>query len=138
MKTLMRVLLLLLVGIATGVLWMYGSAFLPHELAQGGGSLVTADRSAGILTLLALVIAPAIPVQTLFPNAPVRAAFSIGWIPLALGLCVATPAVAGIPAAHGVAFALIEGSADWMAIVLGAWLASRLRQSRLGTRSSNE
>lgn len=116
---------------------MYGSAFLPHELAQGGGSLVPADRIAGILTLLALVIAPAIPVQTLFPNAPVRAAFSIGWIPLALGLSVATPAVAGIPAAHGVAFALIEGGADWMAIVLGAWLAARLRQSGMDATTTN-
>lgn len=138
MKTLVRVFLLLLVGIATGVLWMYGSAFLPHELAQGGGSLVLADRIAGILTLLTLVIAPAIPVQALFPNTPVRAALSIGWIPLALGLSVATPAVAGIPAANGVAFALVEGGADWMAIVLGVWLAARLRQSRLGARSSNE
>lgn len=54
MRQFARITLLLMVGIATSVLWLYCSAFLPHDLARGGASMVLADRCAGILTVLVM------------------------------------------------------------------------------------
>jgi hypothetical protein len=131
MKHFARITLLLMTGIATGVLWMYCSAILPHELAQGGASLVLADRCAGILTVLVMIVAPAIPIQSLFPRNSTAAAIAVGWMPLVLGLLSAYPIIEGVPSAHRIGFALTEGCADWMAIVLGAWAVSRLRENQL-------
>lgn len=128
MRTFVRIILLIIVGIAIGLLWIYCSAFLTYDLARGDGSLVLADRAAGILTVFVIAVAPAIPVQSLFPRRSILAAATIGWIPLALALASATPAIEGIPSAHHVEFAVIEGSVEWIAIVLGAWIVSRIRR----------
>jgi hypothetical protein len=127
-KNFLRIILLLIIGIATSVLWMYCSAYLPHELARGGASLVLADRCAGILTVLVMIAAPAIPIQSLFPRNSIAAAVAVGWMPLLLGLLLAYPIIEGVPSAHRIGFAVTEGCVDWMAIVLGAWTISRLRQ----------
>lgn len=128
MRTFVRIILLTMVGIAIGLLWMYCSAFLTYDLARGDGSLVLADRAAGILTVFVMTVAPAIPVQSLFPKHTILAAAAVGWIPLALALASAAPAIEGIPSAHHIEFAVIEGCVDWMAVVLGAWIVSRIRQ----------
>jgi hypothetical protein len=117
-----------MVGIAIGLLWIYCSAFLTYDLARGDGSLVLADRAAGIVTVFVMAVAPAIPVQSLFPKHAILAAAAVGWIPLALALASAAPAIEGIPSAHHIEFAVIEGCIDWMAVVLGAWIVSRIRQ----------
>jgi len=127
MKTFVRITLLIMVGIAIGLLWMYCSAFLTSDLARGDGSVVLADRAAGILTVFVMTVAPAIPVQSLFPRHAILAAAAVGWIPLALALASASPAIKDIPSAHQIEFALIEGCVDWMAVVLGAWTVSRIR-----------
>jgi uncharacterized oligopeptide transporter (OPT) family protein len=54
-KKFARIIVLIMVGIATGLPWMYCSGFLPHDLARGGESLVLADRAAGIITGLSAV-----------------------------------------------------------------------------------
>ncbi len=123
-----RIILLLMIGISTAVLWMYCTTVLPHDLAQGGASLVLADRCAGILTVFTMMVAPAIPIQSLFPKNAILAAFAVGWMPLALGLLLAYPIVQGVPSAHRIGFAMTEGCVHWMAIMLGAWTISRLRQ----------
>ncbi|MDL2357426.1 MAG: hypothetical protein QFF03_19400, partial [Pseudomonadota bacterium] len=129
MKNLARIILLLMIGIATAVLWMYCSTFLPHDLARGGASLVLADRCAGILTVFIMIVVPAIPIQSLFPRNAIMAALAVGWMPLAVGLLLAYPIIEGVPFAHRVEFAMAEGCVDWVAIVLGAWTISRLRQN---------
>jgi len=108
-----------MVGIATALLWLYCSVFLPHELAHGGRSLATAERIAGIVTIVALIVAPALPIRSLFPRHAVAAAVAIGWMPLAL-------AVSGDSGTQGIASAALEGAVAWLAIVLGAWIAGRL------------
>lgn len=138
MKHFARITLLLMVGIATGVLWIYCSTFLQHDLARGGASVVLADRCAGILTVLAMAVAPALPVQSLFPRNSIAAAFAIGWMPLALSLLSAYPIAEGVASAHRIGFAVTEGCVDWLAIVLGAWAASRLRQTRHDQAEANE
>lgn len=110
---------------------------LAHELAQGGASLVLADRCAGILTVLVMMVAPAIPIQSLFPRTPIAAAVAIGWMPLALGLLLAYPIIEGVPSAHRVGFAITEGCVEWLAIVLGVWTISRLRQSAISNREKS-
>lgn len=127
MKTSVRIILLIMVGIAIGLLWMYCSAFLTYDLARGDGSLVLADRVAGILTVFIMTVAPAIPVQSLFPRHSTLAAASVGWIPLALALASTSPVIKGIRSEHRIEFAVIEGCVDWLAIVLGAWVVSRIR-----------
>jgi len=127
MKTFVRIVLLIMVGIAIGLLWRYCSAFLTYDLARGDRSLVLADRAAGVLTVFVMTVAPAIPVQSLFPRHAILAAAAVGWIPLALALVSASPAIEGIPSAHQIEFAMIEGCIDWMAVVLGAWIVSRIR-----------
>ena len=127
MKTFARIFLLLMIGGATGLLWIYCSAFLPHDLARGGASLVLADRCAGMLTVLVMMVAPAMPVQSLFPRHSVAAAFGIGWMPLVLALLSTDLFAEGILAAHGIGFSVTEGCINWIAIVLGAWTTSRLR-----------
>lgn len=129
MKKFARIVLLLMIGIATGVLWMYCSTFLPHDLARGGASLVLADRCAGVLTVLTMIVAPAMPIQSLYPKNTTAAALAVGWMPLALSLLLAYPIMEGVPSAHRTGFAITEGCIDWMAIVLGAWTISRLRQN---------
>ena len=131
MKKFVRIVLLVMVGIAIGLLWMYCSTLLTSDLARGDGSLVLADRAAGIMTVLIMAVAPAIPVQSLFPKHPIVAAAAVGWIPLALALSSASPAIAGIPSAHWIEFAMIEGCVDWMAVILGAWTVSRIRQRHM-------
>jgi hypothetical protein len=128
MQKFARIVLLLVIGIATGFLWMYCSTFLPHDLARGGASLVLADRCAGILTILIMIVAPAIPIQSLFPGNAIAAAVAVGWMPLAAGLLLAYPIVAGVPSTNRIGFAITEGCVDWIAIVLGVWTVSRLRQ----------
>jgi len=128
MKKFVRTVLLIMVGIAIGLLWMYCSTLLTYDLARGDGSLVLADRAAGILTVLVMTVAPAMPVQSLFPQHPIMAAAAVGWIPLALALSLASPTIEGTPSAHRIEFAMIEGCVDWMAIMLGAWTVSRIRQ----------
>jgi len=110
-----------MVGIATAVLWLYCSVFLPHELAHGGRSLAIAQRIADIVAIAALIVAPALPIRSLFPGHPVAAAAAVGWMPLAL-------AIAGDSGTPGIASAVFEGGAAWLAIVLGAWIAGRLHQ----------
>lgn len=127
MKRFLRGLLLIMVGIAAGMLWMYCDLLLPSDLARGGASLVLADRTAGIVTVLVMMFMPALPVQSLFPTRPALAAAAVGWIPLAVGLSLIYPIIDGMPNPHRVEFAMIEGCVDWMAIVVGAWGASRLR-----------
>jgi hypothetical protein len=53
--------------------------------------LVLADRVAGIMTVLVMAVAPAMPVQSLFPKHPIMAAAAVGWIPLALALSLTSP-----------------------------------------------
>jgi hypothetical protein len=136
MKKLVRILLLIMVGIAIGLLWMYCSAFLTYDLARGDGSLMLADRAAGVLTVFIMAAAPAIPVQSLFPRHSILAAAAVGWIPLALALASVAPAIDGIPSAHHIEFAVIEGCVDWMGIVLGAWTVSRIRKSSVAEHST--
>jgi hypothetical protein len=119
MKTLAKIAVLIMVGIATAVLWLYCSVFLPHELAYGGRSLAIAQRIAGIVTVLALFVAPALPIRSIFPGRPVAAAAAIGWMPLAL-------AISADAGTQGIASAALEGGVAWLAIVLGAWIAGRL------------
>ncbi len=88
-----------------------------------------ADRCAGVLTVLAMIVAPAIPIQSLFPKKAIAAALAVGWMPLALSLLLAYPIMEGVPSAHRIGFAVTEGCIDWMAIGLGAWTISRLRQN---------
>ena len=128
MKKFVRIILLIMVGIAIGLLWMYCSTLLTSDLARGDSSLVLADRAAGIMTVLVMTVAPAMPVQSLFPKHSIVAAAAVGWIPLALALSLASPAIEGTPSAHRIEFAMIEGCVEWMAIILGAWTASRIRQ----------
>ena len=90
LKTLAKVAVLVMVGIATAVLWLYCSVFLPHELAHGGRSLAIA----------ALIVAPALPIRSLFPGHPVAAAAAVGWMPLAL-------AIAGDSGTPGIASAVL-------------------------------
>jgi len=131
MKRFIRVTLLIMVGIAIGLLWMYCSTLLTYDLARGDGSLVLADRAAGIMTVLVMTVAPAMPVQSLFPKHSIVAAAAVGWIPLALALSLASPAIEGTPSAHRIEFAMIEGCVEWMAIILGAWTVSRIRQRHM-------
>lgn len=86
-----------------------------------------ADRSAGILTVLVMIVAPAIPIQSLFPNQPLTAAFAVGWMPLAFGLLLSLPAIDDLASAHMLGFVLIEGLVDWIAVVVGVWAISRIR-----------
>ncbi|HEX2948576.1 MAG TPA: hypothetical protein VHV83_03250 [Armatimonadota bacterium] len=120
-----------MVGIAIGLLWMYCSTLLTYDLARGDGSLTLADRAAGIMTVLVTTVAPAMPVQSLFPKHTIVAAAAVGWIPLALALSLASPAIEGIPSAHRIEFAMIEGCVDWMAVIFGAWTVSRIRQRHM-------
>ena len=131
MKRFIRVTLLIMVGIAIGLLWMYCSTLLTYDLARGDGSLVLADRAAGIMTVLVMTVAPAMPVQSLFPKHSIVAAAAVGWIPLALALSLASPTIEGTPSAHRIEFAMIEGCVEWMAIILGAWTVSRIRQRHM-------
>jgi hypothetical protein len=131
MKKFVRIILLIMVGIAIGLLWMYCSTLLTSDLARGDSSLVLADRAAGIMTVLVMTVAPAMPVQSLFPKHTIAAAAAVGWIPLALALSLASPAIEGIPSAHRIEFAMIEGCVDWVAIILGAWTVSRIRQRHM-------
>lgn len=131
LKQCARVVVLLMVGIAMAVLWLYCSVFLPHELASGVGSLGIAERSAGIVTIIAMIVAPALPIQSLFPKHPVMAAAAVGWMPLALamsGVLLVEPTTESGSGTRGIASAVLEGCVAWMAIVLGAWIAGRLRQ----------
>lgn len=132
-----RCTLLAMIGIAIGLLWLYCSALLAHDLAQGGASLVLAERCAGVLTVLVMMVAPAIPIQSLFPRRPIAAAVAIGWTPLALGLLSAYPIIEGVPSAHRVGFAMTEGCVEWLAIVLGAWTISRLRHTAISSRENS-
>ena len=120
-----------MVGIAIGLLWMYCSTLLTYDLARGDGSLVLADRAAGIMTVLVMTVAPAMPVQSLFPKHSIVAAAAVGWIPLALALSLASPAIEGTPRAHRIEFAMIEGCVEWMAIIFGTWTVSRIRQRHM-------
>jgi hypothetical protein len=138
MKGFVRIILLLMIGVATGLIWIYCSAFLAHDLARGDSSLVLADRCAGILTILAMIVAPAIPIQSLFPRNAIAAAVAVGWMPLLLGLLSAYPMIEGIPSSHRITFAMAEGCVDWIAIVLGAWGVSRLRQYTPGEQESDD
>jgi hypothetical protein len=95
LKKFARIIVLIMVGIATGLLWMYCSGFLPHDLARGGESPVLADRAAGVIT----------------------------------GLSAVYPGMGG-STGHRTGFAMLEGGVDWMAIALGAWAVSRIRQAR--------
>lgn len=124
-------MVLIMVGIATALLWLYCSVFLPHELASGVGGQGSAERNAGIVTIIAMIVAPALPIQSLFPKRPIVAAVAIGWMPLALGLLglsTADPIAETSRNTHGIASAVLDGCVAWMAIVLGAWIAQRLRQ----------
>ena len=98
-------------GVATALLWLYCSVFLPHEMAHGGRSLATVARIANIVTIVALIIAPVLPMRSLFPRRPVAAAVTIGWMPLALAL-------SGDSGTQGLASTALEGAAAWLAIVL--------------------
>lgn len=126
-KNVVRIVLLLMVGVSTGVIWFYCSGFLPTELAQRGVSWALAGRIAGLLTVIAMVVAPAIPIQSLFPKHPVAAALAIGWMPMALGLASALPLATPGSAGFGVVLIGIEGGVDWLAIIGGAWAVSRVR-----------
>lgn len=128
MKNVVRIVLLLMVACAIGVLWMYGNTFLVHDLARGNSPLMLADRCAGFVTVFVLFAAPAIPIQALFPKYSVGAAVAVGWVPLAMGLVLAYHATDGVPSAYEVGFAAIEGCVEWGAIILGVSTVSRIRR----------
>jgi hypothetical protein len=113
--------LLLLLGISAAVLWVYCHNFLPNEFTSRGAVRSTAERAAGIATLIVLFAAPALPIYKLFPGRAVIAAASIGWIPLLLSVALAYQVDLAIPRPFAISLTLVEGVSCWMAIVLGAW-----------------
>lgn len=131
-KRISKCCLLLLLGISAAVLWVYCHSVLPTELTSRGAIPSTAERAAGIATLIVLFAAPAFPITRLFPGRAVLAAASVGWFPLLLSVTLAYQVDVVIPRPFAISLALVEGGACWMAIVLGAWtvgaFASRTSQ----------
>jgi hypothetical protein len=85
----------------------------------------TAERFAGIATLLVLSVLPALPINKLYPRYATVAAASIGWVPLILSITLAYQVDLVIAKPFAISMAAAEGVACWVAVVLGAWTAGR-------------
>ena len=131
-KTIMKCVLLCMVGISTAVLWVYCDGFLPGELIGRGVDASTARLWAGMATLMVLCAAPALPIYRLFPRHALRAAIFIGWVPLCLSAMFADQVEPSARRPFEMGVALIEGGACWIAIVLGAWIVRRFMRPRPG------
>lgn len=130
LKYIARVCLLLLVGACVAVLWTYGDVFLAVELMNRGLGRTAAQCWASIATMVLLLVAPAMPIYSLFPRRATLAAAVIGWVPLVMAVAfswlpdtMATP-----PMAFWVG--LVKGVAGWIAIMAGASVAARYFASR--------
>lgn len=77
------VIFLVCLGLSALVLSVYGTVFLPVELHHMGLDNLTAALVGAALTAVAMMLAPALPIQSLFPNACKRAAVFVGCFPLA-------------------------------------------------------
>lgn len=124
-KRILRCFLLLLLGICVAVLWLYCHSFLPNEFMSRGVLAATAERFAGIATLLVLSVLPALPINKLYPRYATVAAASIGWVPLILSITLAYQVDLVIAKPFAISMAAAEGVACWVAVVLGAWTAGR-------------
>lgn len=122
-----RLALLVGVGICILVLGVYGTVFLPNELRQSGIAPAAALPLATVGTLVVLALASALPIRTLFPSHPVRAAVSVGWTPLAAGVLSAAQIAAAGFSARGLVMSVLDGVLCWLAVIAGATLASRMK-----------
>jgi hypothetical protein len=129
---LLKSCLLVLIGMSIAVLWIYFHGFFPTELASRGVLSSTAERAAGIATLIVLFAAPAMPICRLFPRRSMLAAILIGWIPLALSVTLAYQVDIAIPHLFAISFAFAEGGACWLTIMLGVWTVRSLMLHRSG------
>lgn len=120
-KIVSKCFLLLLTGLSVGVLYIYCSGFLATEFIQRGAVPSTAERTAGIATLVVLFITPALPLYKLFPTRAVTAAVGIGCVPLLLSVTLAHQVNAVVPRPFATSLAIAEGASCWLAIVVGAW-----------------
>jgi hypothetical protein len=123
-----RMILLLCVGLLIFLLSIYGTGFLPIELRSYGWPAARADVVAVGGTIVILALAPAIPIQALFPAAAKRAASSIGWLPLAGNIAMHIQTTS---TDSRYLFWLIKGSEGlmfWIAVVIGAGRAAKIRR----------
>lgn len=121
-----RLLLLVMVGIATICISVYCDMLIAQQFIHLGMGRTAAGVCAAILTVIVLGVALAMPIQVLFPRHPLIAAGAIGWMPLALKLLLTNLSVPLLPAAR--LFGIIcAGTAAWGAMVTCAWLVGRMR-----------
>jgi hypothetical protein len=113
--------LLLLIGIAVAILWTYCQGFLPHELYGTKAINPEAERLGGMLTLVILFAAPALPIYRLYPTRAVRASAIVGWIPLALSVTLAFQTNMAGGGTRSLNLAAVEGVLCWLSIILGTW-----------------
>jgi hypothetical protein len=120
--------LLLLIGIAIAILWVYCRRFLPHEFYGNKAINPDAERLGGMITLAVLFVAPAWPINRLFPARTVLASAIVGWIPLALDLTLTYQT--GMPSNGAISLnlATVEGVLCWLAIILGAWTVKTISE----------
>lgn len=122
-----RYLLLTLVGIAMIFIWLYCDMLIPGHLVNGGMGSTAAQVCAAVITTFVLGVAPALPIQVLFPCRPVRAACAIGWMPLALALSL-HDFVAPFAVTEKLLGTVVEGTAAWFATAGCVWLVARVRR----------
>lgn len=122
-----RLCLLFAVGISTVILSIYGTFFLPLEF-HGivlERSVVSMLAIAGTSVVLAL--APAFPIQILFPASSTRAAVFIGGYPMAGCLVFSLGAADADNFMSRLGMGIVQGLLFWLAIVGGTRLAARLK-----------
>ena len=129
-----RLVMLLLIGVAIVVLWTYCAMILPSAFAHAGLDRSAASVCAGLLTLLVLAAAPALPIQILFPRHAIAAAAAIGWMPLICELLAAFSGGDGVLFDRAFVWKAMMGCAGWMAVVMGAWLVARWRLEDVGVK----
>jgi hypothetical protein len=120
-----RLAALAALGVSAAFLWFALASFFETELRAIGLSNAAAARASTIFSLLVPLLVPAIPLAALFRRRAAIAAIAIGWLPLVITVVHATGYSGSVSLAYIVSFALLEGGMYWIAIVAGAWTASR-------------
>jgi hypothetical protein len=120
-----RFLAALLLGLSVTFLWVAVNSFLESELRSYGLPNSHAARVAAFVSLLIPFTVPAIPLAAVFRHRAWLAALAIGWMPLATGLFHTSQYQGSVSQSLLVGMAVFEGALYWLALVVGARLASR-------------
>jgi hypothetical protein len=120
-----RSLVALLLGLSVTFLWIAANAFLESELRNYGLPNSHSARVAAFVSLLIPFTVPAIPLAAVFRHRAWLAALAIGWMPLATGLFHTSQYQGSVSQSLLVGIAVFEGALYWLALVVGARVASR-------------